>query len=295
MNKSCSQICIVKNCDKMKHCRGYCDKHYSRLLKTGTVELQKVPNRRNEKCIHCDNKIGKLGCISKKLCNRHYTSLKEHNDVFFSDNYIKNRKNKALSGCKVEECNTKHFASGYCNMHYQRLYKRGTVELPEYLKDQKCKYCNRTCKYGHGSLQLCSAHHKSYLKYGDALAIDIARKTISNFTHFGACCELKTPYINKDGYYIDHSGRVRYRNIMEKKLNRKLRKGEVVHHIDHDKQNDNIENLHLCKNPSEHHKIHGQFNKIIPELFKLGIVIFEEGKYKINDKLAKCIETLKED
>jgi hypothetical protein len=39
---------------------------------------------------------------------------------------------------------------------------------------------------------------------------------------------------------------------MEKYLGRKLKKGEVVHHIDHNKKNDKIENLILCKNAFEH-------------------------------------------
>jgi hypothetical protein len=45
--------------------------------------------------------------------------------------------------------------------------------------------------------------------------------------------------------------------VMEKQLGRYLKKGEVVHHKDENKENDNIKNLILCKNESEHqHKFH---------------------------------------
>ena len=47
-----------------------------------------------------------------------------------------------------------------------------------------------------------------------------------------------------------------HRLVMEKRLNRYLKKGEVVHHIDSDKKNNNPINLHLFSNESEHQKYH---------------------------------------
>lgn len=48
--------------------------------------------------------------------------------------------------------------------------------------------------------------------------------------------------------------------VIEKKIKRYLKKAEVIHHKDKNKQNDCISNLVLCKNESEHqrkyHKIH---------------------------------------
>lgn len=46
--------------------------------------------------------------------------------------------------------------------------------------------------------------------------------------------------------------------VMEQHLGRKLKKQEIVHHIDSNKQNDNIENLMLFKNSSEHMRWHGK-------------------------------------
>lgn len=47
-----------------------------------------------------------------------------------------------------------------------------------------------------------------------------------------------------------------YRLVMEKCLGKYLKKCEVVHHINKDITDDRIENLYVCKNQSEHARIH---------------------------------------
>lgn len=58
------------------------------------------------------------------------------------------------------------------------------------------------------------------------------------------------PNRSKSNYVPEH------RLIMEKHLGRNMAKKEVVHHIDFDKYNNNINNLHLFENKSEHCKYH---------------------------------------
>lgn len=47
-----------------------------------------------------------------------------------------------------------------------------------------------------------------------------------------------------------------HRYKMEKKLGRRLKDSEIVHHIDLNKNNNSIENLLLIKNKNEHSKFH---------------------------------------
>lgn len=72
-------------------------------------------------------------------------------------------------------------------------------------------------------------------------------------------------FINKEGYrqvYAPKSSEARdngyapeHRLVVSKKLGRPLRDGEVVHHIDGDKQNNRAKNLQVMTR-AEHYKLH---------------------------------------
>jgi len=72
----------------------------------------------------------------------------------------------------------------------------------------------------------------------------------------------------KGGKIIFHH--LKARKIMEEKLGRKLNKGEEVHHLDVNYKNNEIQNLCLFKNSSEHMKYHGFLRKCIREMIKNG-------------------------
>ncbi|WP_243259146.1 HNH endonuclease signature motif containing protein [Clostridium sp. 'deep sea'] len=62
--------------------------------------------------------------------------------------------------------------------------------------------------------------------------------------------------------YRKYYGRHEHRVVAEKKLGRKLRKGEVVHHIDGDKLNNSPDNLMVFSSQEEHaawHSKHDDF------------------------------------
>jgi hypothetical protein len=56
--------------------------------------------------------------------------------------------------------------------------------------------------------------------------------------------------------YVKFHGRHEHRIVMEKVLGRKLKKGEVVHHIDRNKKNNDPSNLQLFASQREHIKAH---------------------------------------
>jgi len=60
-----------------------------------------------------------------------------------------------------------------------------------------------------------------------------------------------------------------HRLVMEKHLGRYLTKEEVVHHIDFNRENNNINNLHLFPNHSEHINYHYFLRKCVKEALTL--------------------------
>lgn len=83
------------------------------------------------------------------------------------------------------------------------------------------------------------------------------------------------------GYgYINNNGKpmLFHRYVMEKHLGRKLYPKEAIHHLDGDKLNCDVSNLLLCKNGSEHAKVHRAMEKIVYELIKEGVIKFNSSK-----------------
>ena len=74
-----------------------------------------------------------------------------------------------------------------------------------------------------------------------------------------------------------------HRIVVERHIGRSLGDSERVHHINFNKRDNRIENLHLCKSTSEHSRAHHSINAIIPELLERGIVNFNstEGIYEL--------------
>lgn len=70
--------------------------------------------------------------------------------------------------------------------------------------------------------------------------------------------------VQKNITYIDIKGYRRFSNshklvsrwLMEKKIGRRLKKDEVVHHINGNKLDNNISNLFIFKNQADHHRFH---------------------------------------
>lgn len=202
----------------------------------------------------CDNKISNR---ETKLCHKHHLRFKRYGTTELTRNRV-----DGSQQCLVEDCERKQQTNdGYCLMHYKRQTRTGSTELPSKV-DIKCKYCDRVAI----ARGMCGKHYQNWSRHNDPQYSD---KNKSKPNYYG--------YTKSQGEY-----RVKHREVADRKLGRKLRQGEVVHHINLDKS-DNIEsNIYVCKNLSEHFSLHQQLNRVAGELVKLEYIIFENGKYRIN-------------
>lgn len=66
--------------------------------------------------------------------------------------------------------------------------------------------------------------------------------------------------------------------VAEQAAGRLLSSGEVVHHINGDKQDNRPENLLICSR-SDHRKLHARLEEIAYELLRDGVIEFRDGTY----------------
>jgi hypothetical protein len=65
----------------------------------------------------------------------------------------------------------------------------------------------------------------------------------------------------------------------EKKMARRLRRGEHVHHLDGDKTNNKEENL-IVLTDREHKRLHHQLDALAMSMVRDGLIVFRDGKYQ---------------
>jgi len=98
---------------------------------------------------------------------------------------------------------------------------------------------------------------------------------------------IKTGRCGKDGkpYLLQRISINKYvaqhRLVMEKKLNRKLKRSEVVHHMNGDRTNNSISNLKLFKS----HKEHAEFEQSLALFVKQ--IMWDDKSSKLKQPLKK--------
>ena len=146
------------------------------------------------------------------------------------------------------------FCSQKCAGKYKAQYKKG-------IKNNYTGICP-CCK---NEFSTYRSPNSPRPKFCSLKCLGISQNGKNNPSFNGGKHILKTGYyviLNPDHPEADSRGYIlEHRYIMECKLGRALKKGEVVHHIDLDKLNNSPDNLMLFKNQSEHAKFHAKLNK----------------------------------
>ena len=82
-----------------------------------------------------------------------------------------------------------------------------------------------------------------------------------------------------------------HRENIEASIGRELTSEEIVHHINGDKLNNDVANLYLCKDISQHRKIHYSLEKVAFDLVRRGVIHFNTaaGNYEIAEAFGYVI------
>lgn len=65
--------------------------------------------------------------------------------------------------------------------------------------------------------------------------------------------------------------------VMEMRIGRPLKPGEIVHHIDGDRQNNADDNLFLCRDHAHHQQVERQLKETFRAMLKAGKVTFSHA------------------
>jgi len=195
-----------------------------------------------------------------KYCNENFETKQDRkqfcsNLCYTNYNYNKNRDQQTRQ-CKycskdfVAHRVDKIFCSRDCQWSYRYKTKRQKLVKIE------CKEC------GEKFVRKCSGHKYCSVKCRNK------SKTCQGYVH---------TVRREDGTYVS-----KHRYIIEQSIDRRLKTEETVHHKDLDKENNDVENLHLFKNRTDHGLCHGSLNKLVKILLSKNVIEFDknEGIYK---------------
>jgi hypothetical protein len=149
-----------------------------------------------------------------------------------------------MADCKVEGCSrVRETLMGYCVMHYKRLKRNGTTDrvLQKYTGLETCLECG----------ELSPRMRKGYCH---ACSIRLSRKGYAARDRGvkGKGC------VNSAGYVVLT---VDGKRVYEHRQKVFAQPGEIIHHKDESKINNNVDNLQILSSQSEHMKLHQAVRK----------------------------------
>lgn len=133
-----------------------------------------------------------------------------------------------------------------CGVH-KRVYGKAGA--------RRCRICNKEYRYP----KPCECGCEELTLNSFVSGHNIRELSAKEQRRRGLFCRLKdwsfrvaksSTYLKKDGHHI-------HRQVAEHKLGRPLAFGEIAHHVDHNKHNNDPSNIEVLASQAEHARIHG--------------------------------------
>ena len=203
-------------------------------------------------------KCSVLGCErlrkgKKNYCHAHSLQFKRYGKIISTELQHTNKNKK----CTAPGCTRDAFCKSLCKAHDEQIRNHGRILVTALKESRKGKVCKlQGCAtYPVKGLGLCERHYEQFKKYGEIISIDrmYAEKIGNGMRQSGGYIYLYRP----DHPRAIREGWVKRANIVwEENTGHVVSKPEIIHHKNEIRDDDSVGNLDLCKNNSEHFRIH---------------------------------------
>jgi hypothetical protein len=161
-----------------------------------------------------------------------------------------------MNGCKVPGCVNGRWARGFCGSHLYQ-WKKGKLDIEPDARRVALPYAGAVCSAPECTAAaaengMCAKHAQRVRRYGDPSHLTPEDERRAN----NRAAQLARVDTVKPDTYRKLNGRHEHRTVAENKLGRPLEKGEVVHHEDEDRQNNDPRNLIVFRTQAEHALYH---------------------------------------